>query len=1268
MKTGFNAITAVMLFFLLVSATAAGNGFIVPLFDSQKISGLTVQKQPEIKAELKPNIETLNITVQEFNAIIQETSIKKSFSVQGKQAVSKDSTECSALSENQKIPAPTQALLDISCQGQASIGGCSGLNCSGIQSLLCSYCSSVNPSINHLSSCTPSSCPSGYFDQGVVCQPSGACNNCDGSNCDYDCAHQSLSCTRTCTTNPCTNPDYPNYCDGYCWSNCSSVGLYGGKCCNGSWRCCNSSSYPQLCCPDSGNPIMCTTQNDSCLSNGCSVNYPYKCNNKCWSCPTGTNLCCPSSGDPSHCCGTGQVCQSSGTCYTPPTNARIYGYLKDHYGNPLPGRTMRLTDCSDNTQYSDTTESNGYWEIIAPANSFKLKTDVWWGTIVWNVSGQECYSYSAQDYFLGDLQVNTETVNYGYLKNEYGNGWNNILVELTSCSDNVIISDRTNLDGYFNLRALKGNYKLKTHMPWGVIEWTVNEVECPLYYWNEWNIGTLPINANAIVSGQIVGHQNNGLQGVEAKLTQCFGSNSYSDFTDLQGNFSVSAPKNYYKFQTVFGWGTIKWIIDNNECNLFTGNNISLGTLPKIDSTIHGYFHDLDNNPISGLRVELFDCTDNFVAYATTSSTGFFSIYNDAGKYQLKVVIQGYRIPLTDFQGNSCFVFFGDLDLGTLNINPSINCSGFNNTCYNNNWRLFSCYFDSTVPSCVCYYEVCEFGCTKGQNYCNAGQQKLIKIDVDSINNNFNALPGARIYLDNEFKGTTDSFGKKDVYAFPGFRTIKVLCPDSSFCAEKGIYLNSTAWEYFDCSCTVPQQTGDIIVDLSVISGAVINGFEINGRPIAFADVYLDDRFIDSTDLAGQVFLDDVSFGNHELEFLLCVEEIEGNDCQTKHGSININVSQELEVMKFGIYDYELFNNSGLNVSSFNIGDRTDVVILDYNGEFTGKVAPLVVALVVIGVAFVAWDAYDVHACSQQYGLPNDIMRWQCWDEVAWLGVNFIPVGGIIAKGGKIAVFIGNKAKYLPEIGEIIEKVISKVGKNTWKVGSKYAGETIEYTVKYADDGARTIKITKNVATILLKNADETANAVKIIRNEGDNFIKIGDTIITKGDIPGNAGNIQGKLGEIMSDEYIKKISQNADEGIEIIVKSGTPGTTIQKGGYTFKFLEDGKNIEFKKLDGSIQGELDRLLIINEKPVVIESKASKLTTFESKITADAIKNKLDAAKAFSGENEAEIILQVPNGQFNNKVVNVVKSFNGKVIQFSTTVEEFVYSARMLGAN
>ena len=91
----------------------------------------------------------------------------------------------------------------------------------------------------------------------------------------------------------------------------------------------------------------------------------------------------------------------------------------------------------------------------------------------------------------------------------------------------------------------------------------------------------------------------------------------------------------------------------------------------------------MDDNPINGLPVELYDCSDNLVASDTTSSSGYFSITNDAGEYQLKIVIEGYRIPLTNHEGDSCFVFFGDIDIGTLNVNPTIDCTAFNNSCYN---------------------------------------------------------------------------------------------------------------------------------------------------------------------------------------------------------------------------------------------------------------------------------------------------------------------------------------------------------------------------------------------------------------------------------------------------------------------------------------------------------------------------------------------------------------------------------------------------------
>ena len=1210
---------------VLITATATGSGFVVPFFDSiNNFSATSLAQQPEIETQLKPNLEIINIQTQTFEIKPETENIKQKnyVSVEKQTTPDKSSSECFALKENQKIPAAKQPIIEEVCLGPISTGGCVGLNCSGTQTIACSYCSSVNPSINHLSDCMPDSCPSGYFDQGVVCEPSGACNNCDGSNCDYDCAHQMLECTRTCTTNPCTDPDYPNYCDGYCWSDCSSAGYYGGKCCNGSWWCCPSSNYPELCCPSSEDPFYCTTENDTCLSNGCSINYPYKCNNKCWSCPAETNLCCPSNGDPSYCCGPGQICQSDGTCYTPQTTANLNGYLKDHYGNALSGTTIRLTDCSDNTKYSDATESNGYWEINATPDFYKLKTDMWWGTITWLIDGQECVSYSAQNYAFGNMQVNTETVNYGYLKDEYGNAWNNILVELTDCSDNTITFNTTDSSGYFYLKAFKGNYKFKTHMPWGLVEWLIGGQECPLFYWNTWNMETLTINSNTIVSGQVIGHQNIPLQGVQAVMKECSNLINYYDFTDSTGEFSFNIPKDNYKFQTAFNWGIITWLINGEECNLYAADNINLGTLPKIDTTIHGYFHDLENNPINGLLIELYDCSDNLIDSDTTNSSGFFSINNNAGEYQLKIVIQGYRIPLTNQEGNSCFVFFGDIDVGTIKVNPSLDCSVLNNSCYNENWRLFSCYFNASIPACVCYYEVCEFGCTSGQETCNAGQQETIKIDVDNINNNFEPLAGAKIYLDNEFKGITNSYGKKDVYAFPGFRNIKVFCPDNSFCSETGIYVNGTIWEYFDCGCEI--QKGNIQVNVD----------NINGYPVANVYVFLDEDYSKSLGLTnpfGFTYIENIHYGEHKIDIRYKVTnpDYAGDYQVTQY----INLNQPEQTVNFTAM-----------VSPSNIISELNG---SHDGNFSGEVIPLVaIALGIVDVASVSLSIEEYCKCindadGDAFGggyqacidsieecagntrnCINNIRNeagstaQKCWLEEILLAGDaispFIPVGMV----GHGAVFVGKSFKRV--------KIIDDIGKGIGKIGGDLWSFTKEGTGWFARwfDDLSIFKKAVNIGFDTTKWSDEAIEGL-------ESFVKSSP----------DGQKAAKRIGKELGEEAIENISKN----LQKLRAKGVKGVDRLEA----EIVKHGKNLDDAKISGN-QGEINGA-ITNLKGITFEAEVASHSRFidnvdEVRITPTPTKPEIDVLLKNGDILEAKNISwsYLTEKQIEERIKNIVR--------------------------
>src|SRR3989344_4432920 len=79
-----------------------------------------------------------------------------------------------------------------------------------------------------------------------------------------------------------------------------------------------------------------------------------------------------------------------------------------------------------------------------------------------------------------------------------------------------------------------------------------------------------------------------------------------------------------------------------------------------------------------------------------------------------------------------------------------------------------------------------------------------IYADVDDLSGN--ALSGAQLYLDNSFKGTTNSNGKIDFSADYGNRNVKVNCPDGTYCDTKSVYVDGTEYAYFDCGCDLVDQ------------------------------------------------------------------------------------------------------------------------------------------------------------------------------------------------------------------------------------------------------------------------------------------------------------------------------------------------------------------------------------------------------------------------------------------------------------------------------
>jgi len=460
-----------------------------------------------------------------------------------------------------------------------------------------------------------------------------------------------------------------------------------------------------------------------------------------------------------------------------------------------------------------------------------------------------------------------------------------------------------------------------------------------------WNTRENPCNGFAILSGVVQDEDEDPIQGAIVKWTYCNDTLVTSDATNSDGVFSFRAPAGSYKLKVTYNEITYLFIVDGTECYYYAP---SYGWLLTIftKTTLHGYIKDLEDNPLAGLTVELRDCSsETLIASDDTNSTGYFSVTADAGHYKIFInVTAGYSIKLVDSEDNDCFLLIGDIDIGTLNINPEPDCSVFNYMCYgpDKNIKLFNCWWDD---GCWCYGQECLCGCTDGAPECDPCDVGTIYVDVDNINENYNPQPGARVYLEGEYKGTTDSLGKKSVNAGYGYREVKIECPDGSYCGSQTVYVDGNEYLYFDCECDT--QKGDLQVNVD----------NINGYPVANVYVYVNGEERALTNPFGYAYIEDVPYGVHHLDirYRITNPDYEG-DYQK---SLDITVDEPKEVVNFIA---TLPGQSGLAQSK---GDLSNFSRID---NFTPEIAPVAAAMAVIDVASVAWSTDEFCKCVFQEG------------------------------------------------------------------------------------------------------------------------------------------------------------------------------------------------------------------------------------------------------------------------------------------------------------
>ncbi len=646
-------------------------------------------------------------------------------------------------------------------------------------------------------------------------------------------------CTSTSYHPTCSNGDFhccpgesPYWCEKTqgCWSNQDDCD--NAEYCNGNNYICNDPST-SLCCPSSGAPSYCCGSGQVCQSDGtcltpectsdsdCASKDTYYCDgdyimerdyycsgyqcvyddseyadcsiNNYWYCVDGNTKgyadhFCAISGSTIFCDYTTinqQDCPygcSGGNCVT---STNVHGYMKYSDGSGIQNVKFKLEDCSTGSTIAyDHTDSNGYYSINANAGNYVLSADY----LGYDIDLTECTALA------GDVSVQDITLSAslsGYIKDSGGNGNPNIPVKLTDCSGNIIDTGTTDSDGYFKVDAADAGY---FDFYLNYLGEDIHVLDCEAIAGNVQFSEQIVLTAS--LSGYIKDSSGNGKPNIPVKLTDCSATNIFdTGTTDSNGYFKVdAADAGYFDFYFTY----LGYNLEVLDCESIVGS-AQFSEPILLTATLHGYLKDLDDNPLEGYGIELYDCSENFVDSVQTSSTGYFSITEDAAKYMIMIDMGGWKLKLVDQDDNDCLFLLGDIDAGTLNINPTLDCSIFDYLCYQGNIKLFGCYWDDVGKGCYCYGTECLYGCTDGLPECDSGDYGAIVVDVDDLDNN--PFQGAKVYMDYNLKGHTDSNGKLSFSALYGYRDIEVNCPDGSYCGQRQVYVNGDEYLYFDCEC-----------------------------------------------------------------------------------------------------------------------------------------------------------------------------------------------------------------------------------------------------------------------------------------------------------------------------------------------------------------------------------------------------------------------------------------------------------------------------------
>lgn len=583
-------------------------------------------------------------------------------------------------------------------------------------------------------------------------------------------------------------------------------------------------------------------------------------------------------------------------------------------------------------------------------------------------------------------------------------------------------------------------------------------------------------NPSFDIDGRFVDQNGMPMTYQQLSLINCASNiTTQSALTGTNGTFYLIEVPGNYSYRLNNTYGTFWFAFNNSYCydmteGSYTFNDITFSTTMFLDGTL---VDKQTQQAAPNHDVQLQSCLDQLNNQSVSDTQGYFAMTGEIGLHKLKVNVQGYNFSVVEASsGNDCTYFFDNEHLGVIEIPENLSCGGWDNTCYNENSRLFNCHFNynQTNPSCLCYYEQCSFGCTGGANTCNGVGTGTLRAAVAQPN----GIPvkGANISVNNLAAGHTNSLGKKEINLDYGYHNISSYCPGGIPCQSSTVLLNRSSVALVQqCSCGIVGPQGNLTVFVK----------NNDSRPVVNAYVYVDGNYEEYegfTNPLGTVRVTNLSYGQHSI-------------------SIVYRFANETTSATYRKTVQVLINQPDLNVSLLALTPNNPG-FSSYGAEYVSdQIAPLLVFLApALDVVSISMSTNDFCGCLLGSGSPDlgtcitniatcmidtqncppsvahlvSKAKTDCWLEAAMFGLDvgspFIPTGIIthfavlpfkkawmkVAKTG-IAEFLGKSGDDLWDFTKDVQNHVAKWTGNSFAISKKIGLIPDSLT----DDGLRAV-------------------------------------------------------------------------------------------------------------------------------------------------------------------------------------------------------------------